>query len=193
MGLRIVTKAGKIQNFIWLYPGGDVPVPSGYISFHHQTCSISLPVLFDANCINWEYLGETNFWNRCGGTLSSLAAVYPLMLEQKTVNSILWLATPSSYFTGPACNIFQHTLLLMVFLLTDPTFVLKILRSHKENASSSEDKTVRHPNQAKRNASPWCSVGGPFFKFWSSGFGSEYVFKSVFPNPVFLNSHLKTL
>lgn len=136
--------------------------------------------------------GRNKLLKQIGGTLS-LAAVYPLMWEQKTVNSILWLATPSSYFTGPACNIFQHTLLLMVLLLTDPTFVLKILRSHKENASSSEDKTVRHPNQAKRNASPWCSIGGPFFKFWSSGFGSEYVFKSVFPSPVFLNSHLKTL
>lgn len=57
------------------------------------------------------------------------------------------------HITGPACNVFQHTA-ANVLVLTHPTFVLKILRNHKENASSSEDKTVRHPNQAKKNASP---------------------------------------
>lgn len=69
----------------------------------------------------------------------------------------------------------------------------QVFRNHKENASSSEDKTVRHPNQAKKNASPWCSIGGSFSKFWSSGFRSEYVSKSVFPNPVLLISDLKAL
>lgn len=146
-------------NFAWLYPGGDMLVPSGYL----DASTISHAVFPCLCCLMLRTaslkLYLRNFWNRCGSTHSSLIHLQYILfvLEEKAVNGILSLVTLSSCFTCPACNNSPVGAVANVLLFPHSTF---------EDSQESQRKCLFQWKQNCQTSKPDWNKCFPMMRYW---------------------------